>query len=266
MSSQIHNALYAVFAIALLVHRTLSQTSIEETRHLKIDDDTELEDRTTRRHRDGATLALVFSDEFEAPGRSFGADDDPTFEALEKPDYSNQAIQFYNSSPSYVTTRDGSLVLTTRAIKTTWATGYDPQGKAYTETKNYTSGMVQTWNKFCFTGGVLELSIKLPGHADSGGLWPAVWLMGNLARASYDRSAMYKWPWSYDKCSAASEDNAVPWDLDKPPGRGRGRVSWDLGKPPGRCRDRVSWDLGKPPGTDAPPLFATTDHPSISCA
>lgn len=36
-------------------------------------------------------------------------------------------------------------------------------------TKNYTSGMVQTWNKFCFTGGVLELSIKLPGHADSGG-------------------------------------------------------------------------------------------------
>jgi beta-glucanase (GH16 family) len=29
--------------------------------------------------------------------------------------------------------------------------------------------MIQTWNKFCFTGGILELSIKLPGKSDSGG-------------------------------------------------------------------------------------------------
>ena len=36
-------------------------------------------------------------------------------------------------------------------------------------TKNYTSGMVQTWNKFCFTGGVLELSLQLPGPIDGGG-------------------------------------------------------------------------------------------------
>lgn len=38
-----------------------------------------------------------------------------------------------------------------------------------TGSKPYTSGMVQSWNKFCFTGGVLEMSIQLPGHADSGG-------------------------------------------------------------------------------------------------
>ena len=60
--------------------------------------------------------------------------------------------------------------------------------------------MIQTWNKFCFTGGVLELSIKLPGHAYSGGLWPAAWLVGNLARASYQKSTLNMWPWSYDKC------------------------------------------------------------------
>jgi beta-glucan synthesis-associated protein KRE6 len=60
--------------------------------------------------------------------------------------------------------------------------------------------MVQSWNKFCFTGGVLEMSIKLPGHATSGGLWPAGWLMGNLARASFPKSTIRVWPWSYDKC------------------------------------------------------------------
>ena len=42
--------------------------------------------------------------------------------------------------------------------------------KPHKMTKNYTSGMIQSWNKFCFTGGVLELSIKLPGHAFSGGM------------------------------------------------------------------------------------------------
>ena len=62
------------------------------------------------------------------------------------------------------------------------------------------TAMIQTWNKFCFTGGVLELSIKLPGHAYSGGLWPAAWLVGNLARASYQKSTLNMWPWSYDKC------------------------------------------------------------------
>lgn len=36
-------------------------------------------------------------------------------------------------------------------------------------TKNYTSGMVQSWNRFCFTGGLLEMSIKLPGKAKEGG-------------------------------------------------------------------------------------------------
>lgn len=36
-------------------------------------------------------------------------------------------------------------------------------------TKNYTSGMVQSWNRFCFTGGLLEIDLKLPGKAREGG-------------------------------------------------------------------------------------------------
>ena len=34
----------------------------------------------------------------------------------------------------------------------------------------------------------------------TGGLWPAFWLMGNLARATNEMSSYWMWPWSYDKC------------------------------------------------------------------
>jgi len=37
-----------------------------------------------------------------------------------------------------------------------------------------------TWNKFCFTGGLVEASVTLPGANNVAGLWPAVWTMGNL--------------------------------------------------------------------------------------
>lgn len=98
-----------------------------------------------------------------------------------------------NSSRDYVTTANGSLVITTRAKKTSWTEWDAGSLRPVTATKNYTSGnvlcvilisssdhhldgfiyptvgMVQSWNKFCFTGGVLEMSIKLPGSADSGG-------------------------------------------------------------------------------------------------
>lgn len=39
---------------------------------------------------------------------------------------------------------------------------------------------MSTWNKFCFTGGLVETSVTLPGSNDVVGLWPAVWTMGNL--------------------------------------------------------------------------------------
>ena len=35
--------------------------------------------------------------------------------------------------------------------------------------------MIQTWNKFCFTGGYIEANVSLPGLADVAGLWPAIW-------------------------------------------------------------------------------------------
>ncbi len=46
------------------------------------------------RQTDGKRLELVMSDEFETPGRSFAPGEDPVFEALYKPDDTNEAIQF----------------------------------------------------------------------------------------------------------------------------------------------------------------------------
>jgi len=73
------------------------------------------------------------------------------------------------------------------------------------KTKHYQSGMLQGWNKFCFTGGILEIRARLPGKAHTGGLWPAMWLMGNLARATYVESSNNVWPWSYNTCPANAQ-------------------------------------------------------------
>jgi beta-glucanase (GH16 family) len=66
--------------------------------------------------------------------------------------------------------------------------------------RHFKSGMVQSWNKFCFTGGIFEVDIQFPGRHDVGGLWPAVWLLGNLGRATFESSTNLMWPWSYGEC------------------------------------------------------------------
>jgi len=43
-------------------------------------------------------------------------------------------------------------------------------------------------NKFCFTGGMIEASVQLPGANNIVGMWPAIWTMGNLGRAGYGAS------------------------------------------------------------------------------
>jgi beta-glucanase (GH16 family) len=49
----------------------------------------------------------------------------------------------------------------------------EPTGEKINVTKEFRSGMVQSWNKFCFIGGIIEISAKLPGDPKTGGLWPA---------------------------------------------------------------------------------------------
>ena len=201
-----------------------------------VDGDTPVTARTVERRHDGRKLKLVMSDEFEKGGRTFGPGEDGVFEAVEKPDDSNQAMQFYNASSRYVRTEDGALVIETRAERTTWRQWDAGKYQEAEFSKPYTSGMVQSWNKFCFTGGVLELSVQLPGPWDSAGVWPAAWLMGNLARATFETSTMDMWPWSYDRCGemdhlgTKQEINACDKHPghDLLPGHGRGAPEIDI--------------------------------------
>lgn len=55
----------------------------------------------------------------------------------------------------------------------------------------YQGGLMSTWNKFCFTGGILETSVMLPGFNNVAGLWPAVWTLGNLGELRGPRAVTF---------------------------------------------------------------------------
>ena len=83
----------------------------------------------------------------------------------------NDALHFYKSEN--VQTTNGVLNITTN-FKENYYKAFDEETKKfYLDTKHVQSGMVQGWNKFCMTGGIIEFSARLPGKSSVGGLWPA---------------------------------------------------------------------------------------------
>lgn len=97
------------------------------------------------------------SDEFEVVNRTFADGEDPTWTASDHSDDAQTstgkgALIFYNHS--YVsTTEDGKLNITTTSQTTRWR-GFNPYTKKYEYfTKEFRGGMVNSWNKFCFSGG-----------------------------------------------------------------------------------------------------------------
>lgn len=66
---------------------------------------------------------------------------------------------------------------------------------------------MSTWNKFCFTGGMILVSVVLPDANNIAGMWPAVWTMGNLGRAGYGASLEGMWPYTYDACDVGTGPN-----------------------------------------------------------
>lgn len=179
------------------------------------------------------TFHLVFSDEFNIPGRTFEDGTDPRWTALEKNDYTNDAQHYYAASNA-VTDNRGRLVITTEAADTDIIGFDDIKGKKTRVTKHFRSAMLQTWNKFCFTGGIIEAEVELPGKSDVGGLWPAFWLLGNLARHTYVGSSEHIWPWSSAVCTERSFDSQAITACDQvahyglEPGVGRGSPEIDI--------------------------------------
>ncbi|KAE9408265.1 beta-glucan synthesis-associated [Gymnopus androsaceus JB14] len=157
-----------------------------------IDVETPQEAHTYTSFRDNVTeMQLVFSDEFNTDGRTFYPGDDPYWEAVNLHYWSTNNMEWYD--PAAITTKNGSLLIT--------------MSRKETHNLNFQSGMMSTWNKFCFTGGLILTSVVLPGVNNVVGLWPSVWAMGNLGRAGYGASLEGMWPYTYDSCDVGTVPN-----------------------------------------------------------
>ncbi|KAI0084781.1 glycoside hydrolase family 16 protein [Irpex rosettiformis] len=155
-----------------------------------IDDDTP-DNVKTRTGSDGKTYNLVFSDEFNQDGRTFWPDDDPFWEAVNLHYWPTGDLEWYD--PQAITTKDGKLVITMDEMPIA--------------NLSWRSGMLQSWNKLCFTTGYIEVSVSMPGTPQAPGLWPAAWTMGNLGRAGYGATTEGMWPYSYDTCDLGTFPN-----------------------------------------------------------
>lgn len=179
-----------------------------------IDLDTPTDAYTFPDFNSGKDWQLIWSDEFETDGRTFYPGDDPYWEAVDLHYWGTNNMEWYD--PAAITTRAGALEITL-SVKQTH--GLDYQG-----------GMMSTWNKFCFTGGMVLASVVLPGVNNVVGLWPAIWSMGNLGRAGYGGSLdgmvrirrtcemclnlfFAQWPYTYDSCDVGTVANQTLNDL-----------------------------------------------------
>lgn len=169
-----------------------------------IDRDTPQQAYTKKSYNHNEEFVLVFSDEFNTDGRTFYPGDDPYWEGIDLHYWGTNDLEWYD--PQQVTTQGGALRL--RLDKVT-----DP---ANNHNLNYRSAMLQSWNKFCFTGGLIETSVILPGSNSIPGLWPAVWTMGNLGRAGHGASTDGMWPFTYDACDVGTLPNQTYPGTSKP--------------------------------------------------
>lgn len=154
----------------------------------------------TRKGFDGYDYELVFSDEFNVDNRTFLPGDDPFWEAADIWYGATKDLEWYD--PGQVYTGGGKL-----RVRLEMA---DPESNHNLTMK---SGMITSWNKFCFTSGYIEVSLQLPGAPTVGGYWPGIWILGNLGRAGYGAVTDGLWPYSYDTCDTGVMPNQT-W-LDK---------------------------------------------------
>lgn len=87
------------------------------------------------------------------------------------PTDTNLALHYYSSDN--VVTSNGVLNITTERKENTYKAFNETTKQYFADKKYIQSGMLQSWNKFCFIGGIVEISAKLPGDPKVGGLWPA---------------------------------------------------------------------------------------------
>ncbi|GAA94681.1 hypothetical protein E5Q_01334 [Mixia osmundae IAM 14324] len=199
----------------------------------------------TAQHRigyDGRPYNLIFSDEFNTDGRTFWPGDDPFWEAVELYYHATGDMERYD--PDAVTTKDGHLRIT---MTRTPAGGLE-----------YRSGMLQSWNKFCFTGGYIEVSVSLPGQPQVSGLWPGVWTMGQLGRPGYGATTDGVWPYTYNACDVGTLPNQTLPDGSGPAGALTGAGGSSVSSLPGQRLSACTC-----PGEDHPNVGQGRGAPEI---
>lgn len=155
-----------------------------------VDPDTP-KDAYEKTSKSGDTWQLVFSDEFNAEGRTFYPGDSQFWTAPDIHYDATKDLEWYD--PDASTTKNGTLQLRMDVFK-----NHD---------LFYRSGMLQSWNQMCFSQGHIEVSSKLPNFGNVSGLWPGLWTLGNLGRPGYLASTEAVWPYSYESCDAGITAN-----------------------------------------------------------
>ncbi|KIJ49083.1 glycoside hydrolase family 16 protein [Sphaerobolus stellatus SS14] len=206
-------------------------------------DGTTPETAKSRTGWDGFEYDLVFSDEFNEEGRTFSAGDDPYWEAVDLWYGATQDLEYY--TPEQATTVGGSLRLR-----------LDQADPVTNHGLNYKSAMLQTWNKFCFTRGYIEVNVSFPGtNSDVSGYWPGVWTMGNLGRPGYGASTDGLWPYSYTACDVGTFPNQTNKDGLTPEAAAyslysRSKYNYELSWLPGQRASACSCPGSDHPGPD----------------
>jgi beta-glucanase (GH16 family) len=108
---------------------------------------------------------LVWSDEFNGPDGS-GPDPAKWVAVNNDTGYGNRELEYYTDRPSNVYVHDGSLVITARREAYVGGDG---------QTRDYTSGRIESRGRFDLKYGRIEARIKLPKGQ---GIWPAFWMLG----------------------------------------------------------------------------------------
>lgn len=189
-----------------------------------VDPDTPTASQTATSSR-GDEWTLVMSDEFNTDGRSFKPGKDHLWTSMALADGTNDALEVYSHNMTSTECDDDDCYFYIKADSeestlSLWNSYADPAGYEDT-TFYYRSGSVQTWNKFCYQGGLIEVRAQLPGavtnssgnpditngesarteSSDYYPTWPGIWLMGNLGRALFTASTTRMWPFTYNECN-----------------------------------------------------------------
>jgi beta-glucanase (GH16 family) len=105
-----------------------------------------------------AAWDLVWSDEFDKPG----ALDTAKWQIQVGPSTVNGELEYYSNRLENIKVADGNLYIIGR--------------KENFGGRNYTSGRINTENKFWWTYGKFEIKAKMP---QGKGSWPAFWMLGH---------------------------------------------------------------------------------------